>query len=167
MRLMLALFLTSLALGGCASKGLHDLRRTGDGPDEFLILPSKPLQTPESYAALPTPTPGQGNLVDVQPLQDGLIAMGGRPQSALAPVPATDAALVAAAGRYGAPANIRQVTAEEDADFRRRKARFTQYRIVPTDNYNAAYKSQALNQNATAEAWRRAGYRTPSFPPQD
>lgn len=167
MRLILAFMLMTLALGGCANQGLHDLRRNNNGPDEFLVLPKKPLQQPESYAALPAPTPGQSNRTDVYPLQEAVIAVGGTPESSLGPVPAGDAALVAAASRYGVAPNIRQVVAQEDAEFRRRKSRLTQYRIVPTDSYNEAYKRQALNQSATAEAWRRAGARTPTFPPQD
>ncbi|MDW4498392.1 DUF3035 domain-containing protein [Sulfitobacter sp. D35] len=167
MRLMLGMILTSLVLGGCANKGLHDLRRYGDGPDEFIVLPKKPLEQPQSYAQLPAPTPGQANRTDVYPVQDALAAVGGQAQSPLGPVPASDAALVAAASRHGVAPNIRQVVAEEDAEFRRRKARLTQYRIVPTDSYNEAYRREALNQGDTAQAWRRAGARTPSYPPQN
>ena len=63
-----------------------------------------------------------------------------------------------------APA-IRQTLAAADADFRRRKGRFTQFRIVPVDRYNQAYRGQALDAERTLARWRRAGARTPSAPP--
>ena len=61
--------------------------------------------------------------------------------------------------------NIRQVLAESDAEFRKRKSRFTNIRIVPVDRYNQAYAQFALNPFKEAERFRRAGIRTPSAPP--
>lgn len=167
MRLVAALVLMPLVLGACANDGLRDIRGTSKGPDEFLIQPSKPLERPESYNALPPPTPGQANLADRNAIAEGIEAFGGRPSAASGPIPASDGALVQHASRFGVTPGVRQKLAETDADFRRRKARFTQFKIVPTDRYNQAYQGQALDAPATAARWRRAGARTPSAPPAD
>ncbi|WP_300011854.1 DUF3035 domain-containing protein [uncultured Roseobacter sp.] len=161
---ILALILITACVGACANTGLRDLRSNTRGPDEFIIEPKAPLQTPDDLTSLPAPTPGQGNLTDNDPLSDVVVALGGRPSNATA-VPATDGALVTAASRFGVTPNIRQNLAEEDADFRRRQSRFTQYRLFREDRYLQAYRRQALDASDVAERWRRAGARTPSYPP--
>lgn len=161
---ILALVLITATVGACANTGLRDLRSNSRGPDEFIIEPKAPLQTPDDLTTLPTPTPGQGNLTDNDPLADAAVALGGRPSTATA-VPATDGALVTAASRFGVTPDIRQNLAEADADFRRRQARFTQYRLFPEDRYVQAYRRERLDAESTAERWRRAGARTPSYPP--
>lgn len=165
MRRILIITLLPLVLAACANTGLRDLRTNSDGPDEFLIQPSKPLEAPPSYSTLPTPTPGQANLTDRSALNEGITAFGGNPAVADAGIPAADGALVQHASRLGVAANIREDLAERDAKFRKRKARFTQFRIVPVDRYNQAYRREALNPNVEARRWRRAGARTPSSPP--
>ncbi len=165
MRLVAALVLIPLVLGACANQGLRDIRSSAKGPDEFMIQPVKPLAQPASYSTLPPPTPGQANLTDRDALAEGVIAFGGRPQAAEGPIPASDGALVQQASRFGVTQGIRQELAETDAAFRKRKARFTQFRIVPTDRYNQAYRKQSLDADAEAQRWRRAGARTPSAPP--
>ncbi|MEO0939317.1 MAG: DUF3035 domain-containing protein [Pseudomonadota bacterium] len=152
------------ALGACENRGLRDLRGTGDGPDEFIVTPVKPLATPENLSELPVPTPGQSNLVDLQPRQDGAAALGGsRPTGGA--VPASDAALVAHAARNGVSPTIRDDLAAQDADFRRRRGRLTQIRIVPVDRYNQVYESQALDPDLVAEQYRLRGVPTPAAPP--
>ena len=51
----------AVALSACGNRNkepnLANFPRTKT-PDEFTVLPSKPLEAPEDYAALPTPTPG-------------------------------------------------------------------------------------------------------------
>ncbi|MBD3664782.1 DUF3035 domain-containing protein [Sulfitobacter aestuariivivens] len=165
MRLIVLLTLASFAVTACANKGLRQLQPTSKGPDEFLVAPVKPLEEPADYATLPPPTPGQGNLTDRSALNEGVVAFGGQPQSANAPVPASDGALVNHVRRNGVSAGIREVLAEEDAAFRKRKARFTQFRVVPVDRYNQAYRRQALDPQFENARWRRAGARTPSAPP--
>lgn len=157
------LVLLPLALAACANNGLRDIRPTGDGPDEFLLQPSKPLEAPTSYSDLPVPTPGQANLTDRSALNEGTLAFGGRPEAAGGGIPASDGALVQHASRLGVAQNIRSDLAETDAQFRKRKARFTQFRIVPVDRYNQAYSRQTLDADAEAAKWRRAGARTPSY----
>jgi hypothetical protein len=165
MRRFAVIVLALLFCAGCANKGLRDLRTNSDGPDEFMIQPAKPLTAPDNYADLPAPTPGQGNLTDRSALAEGVTALGGKPQADSTGVPSSDGALVRHASRFGVTSGIREDLAETDAKFRKRKARFTQIRIVPVDRYNQAYKRQALDANREARRWRRAGARTPSAPP--
>lgn len=161
---ILALILITASVGACANTGLRDLRSNSRGPDEFIIEPRAPLQTPDNLSALPAPTPGQANLTDNNPQRDAIVALGGRPSDATA-VPATDGALVTAASRFGVTPDIRQDLAQADADFRRRQARFTQYRLFREDRYLQAYRREVLDAESVAERWRRAGARTPSYPP--
>ncbi|KIN63181.1 DUF3035 domain containing protein [Sulfitobacter noctilucicola] len=165
MRRIALLILIPLVLGACANKGLRDLRNVSNGPNEFMIQPNKPLETPGNYSELPPPTPGQANLTDRSALNEGVIAFGGRPEAAGGPIPASDGALVQHASRLGVAPNIREDLAARDAKFRKGKARLTQFRIVPVDRYNQVYRRQTLDANREAAKWRRAGARTPSAPP--
>ena len=110
--------------------------------------------------------PGQANLTDRSAVAEGVAAFGGRLDTSTG-IPAGDAALVQHAGRMGVQPGIRASLAQSDAEFRKRKGRFTQFRIVPVDRYSQAYKSQILDAHNEAERWRNAGGRTPSYPPQD
>ncbi len=146
---------------------LHDMRSGKRQPEEFSILPVKPLQQPESYAELPTPTPGDANLSDPTPKADAVAALGGRPGLlSTSGVPASDAAIVNHASRFGRQADIRAVLAAEDLELRRRKSRFT-WSIVPRDDYRRAYRSMLLKPYAELYRFRQAGVRTPSAPPED
>lgn len=169
MRLMRPFLITLMLLSvtACASTGLRNVRSTGDGPDDFLVNPSKPLQQPVSYAALPIPTPGQSNLVDPTPVADGIASLGGRRGDPNVGIPARDGTVVQHASRFGVTPNVRAALAAEDAAFRKRKARFTQIRITPVDRYNQAYKRLALDPNAVARQYRRRGIATPSAPPSN
>ncbi|NCO16152.1 MAG: DUF3035 domain-containing protein, partial [Alphaproteobacteria bacterium] len=91
-----------IALAGCGSKEpvLMHVRASGNGPDEFAILPPKPLAMPEDLATLPDPTPGAANRSDPTPFEDAIIALGGKPQAARG-IPAADGALLAQAVRFG------------------------------------------------------------------
>ncbi|MEL6241532.1 MAG: DUF3035 domain-containing protein [Pseudomonadota bacterium] len=156
----------AILLGACANTGLRTLESQGEGPDEFIVSPAKPLEQPESFAVLPVPTPGGANRTDAQPLSDGVAALGGRLDVPTGAIPGSDGGLVNYTRRFGVSEDIRMTLAEEDAEFRRRKARFTQYRIVRVDRYNQAYRSEALDPERTARVFRRAGVPVPSYPPQ-
>jgi len=159
------LLVLPVLVAGCANVGLRDLRSNSKGPDEFGILPVGALQEPANYTELPTPTPGGANLVDRSARAEGAQALGGTLDDPSGPIPALDGALVQHASRLGVSPDIRATLAQTDADFRRRKARFTQFRIVPVDRYNQAYRREALDPQAEQARWRRAGARTPSAPP--
>ncbi len=168
MRIALGLMILGIgvALGGCAKKPLHDLRTNSQGPDEFMVLPVKPLTAPQDYGALPTPTPGGTNLVDQNPKADAIAALGGRPSALeVTGVAASDRALVASAGRYGVPADTRTALAETDAEFRRRQGRLSGFKLFPVDRYGQIYRREALEPFGVNKRFERAGLGTPSAPP--
>jgi hypothetical protein len=140
------------ALAGCAGNRTPHLMnlRSGNTPDEFAILPNKPLQMPKDMSALPAPTPGGSNLADPTPAADAVAALGGKP-SALhrQAIPAGDSALVAAASRHGVAPDIRQVLAAADLKFRR--------------NHNGKLLDRLFGHTVY---WRARGVATPSAPPQ-
>ena len=164
---MLSLIAVCFILCARTTTGLRDLSSTSTGPDEFLVEPRTQLETPPDMRSLPPPTPGGANRTDNDPIGEAIVALGGRPGNVSAPIPAADGALITASSRYGVVPNIRETLAAEDAEFRRRKGRFTQYRLFSEDLYEQVYRSQALDPYAIASAWRRAGVATPSFPPSN
>ena len=137
----------AVAVAGCSQKGLRDIRKTGTGPDEFLVLPSKPLSEPADYSSLPTPTPGGTNITDATPKADAVAALGGK-ASALVPgqgVPSSELALVSASSRYGVSPTVRQELAEEDAQFLKRKRITGRIKLFPVDRYEQIYAKQTLD----------------------
>lgn len=167
-RAILLIVTAGAILAGCANRDItmRNLDRTnGDGPEEFAVLPVKPLQQPQSYNDLPAPTPGAANLTDPTPRADAIAALGGNPAAGAGAIPAADAALVRGATRYGVPANIRADLAQDDLEFRRRASLFTKLRLFKVDRYNQAYRRQVLDPFAERDRFQRAGIRTPSAPP--
>lgn len=145
---------------------LRNLANPAAGPDEFSVLPGKPLEMPQQ-TVLPTPTPGGSNLTDQNPLADGVAALGGRP-GALSPqgVAASDAGLVQHVARNGMAGDIRATLAAEDAEFQRRRSRFTQFRIFrDVDRYHEVYTGEMTDPYAELRRFRRLGVPTPSAPP--
>lgn len=159
----------ALAVSGCGQKGLRYIQKPGAGPDEFLVLPSKPLSTPQNYSSLPAPTPGGSNRTDANPQADAVAALGGKPSALAATngVPAGDAALVTASSRYGVEPGVRATVSEEDADFRHRNRMTGRIKLFPVDRYEQLYRKQTLDPHATNDQFRRAGVATPSAPPAD
>lgn len=165
--LSMTILVAALTVAGCSNQGLRNLRAPGPGPDEFMILPAKPLTAPSDYAFLPAPTPGGSNLTDQNPNADAVAALGGRP-AALEPgagIPASEGALVTAASRHGVPSNIRTELATEDAKFRKRQARMTRIRLFPVDRYQQAYRKQSLDPFAQTQLFRNRNAATPTSPP--
>lgn len=164
--LNIIVLIAAVTVAGCSGKGLRNLRAPGPGPDEFMILPVKPLTAPQDYSSLPEPNPGGGNLVDPNPTGDAVAALGGRPEATVpAGVPAADGALVSAASRHGVEPGVRETLAEADAKFRKRQARMTRVRLLPVDRYEQAYRRQALEPFPETRRYRRAGAGTPTSPP--
>lgn len=164
MRWILLAAMTTLTLAGCASdRGLRDLSSNSQGPDEFAVLPGRPLDIPATRA-LPEPTPGGSNLADPNPVGDGVVALGGSEAAAVrGGVPAGDAALVATADRYGTDPQIRATLAAEDAAFRARASRGL-FNSGPT-RYFTAYARMALDAYAELARFRTLGVEVPSAPP--
>lgn len=166
-RKTILILLAASMLAGCASRDevtLTKLRNTGNGPDEFSIIPGKPLQAPEDYGSLPTPAPGAANLTDQNPLADGLAALGGNPGAA-ATSQAQNAALLNHAGRHGATTGIRQRLASEDRERRQKYGRVNVLRILPGDDYIQAYRGDWLDAYTEERRLRNRGVRTPASPP--
>jgi hypothetical protein len=136
-------------LSGCdrnRTPQLLNVKSNQNGPDEFAILPSKPLTLPDDVQALPEPTPGGGNLTDVTPIADATRALGGRPDAG-----GGDGGLVTYATRYGVDPSIRSELAEADLDYRRRNDGRVLERIFNVNVYYQAYRKQSLDQYGELE----------------
>jgi hypothetical protein len=154
----------ALALSACSGDGdpqLMNLRSSSDGPDEFLIVPNKPLVMPEDMAALPTPTPGGRNLAGATPREDMIAALGGNAAAARG----GSGGLLSYATRFGVDGNIRAELAAADLDYRRRNDGRLLERVFNVSVYYEAYLPLSLDQYAELERFRRAGIRTPNAPP--
>ena len=157
-----------LALTACSDKApeLMNLRSDSNGPDEFGIVPTKPLQMPEDLSALPAPTPGGTNITDATPLGDAVAALGGNPgQLAAQGIGASDGALVNYASRLGRDPGIRIITAREDLEWRSRHGRRLLEVLARTNVYYRAYEPMTLNSWTELERWRPTGVLLPAAPP--
>ena len=169
------IILALVALTACGSRqdtadretNLRQLRNPGGTPEEFSIVPPKPLEAPESLTELPTPTPGGTNRTDQTPLKDAVAVLGGAPSrlDVQPGIGAGDQAIVARASRFGRADDIREQLAAEDQAFRERRS-FFNWRLIPEDTYNRVYRGQSLDPYSALEAARRAGVLTPSAPPE-
>lgn len=166
---ILLLFMASVALSGCSRNKeprLLNIKSSTSGPDEFAILPSKPLQQPANFKDLPPPAPGGRNLVDPTPNEDAIAALGGNPAVvSRGGVPSSDGGLINHASRFGVSSGIRQQLAAEDLRFRQRKDGRVLERLFGTNVYFRAYRPLSLDQYAELERFRRLGVRTPAAPP--
>ncbi len=158
----------ALALAACSGSErepqLYNLRSDSGGPDEFAILPTKPLEIPEDLASLPEPTPGGANLTDPTPEADAYAALGGN-AAALARGGA-DGGLIRHATRYGVDPGIRAELAAADLEWRRANDGRLLERLFNVSVYFKAYRRFELDQHAELERFRRAGIRTPAAPPE-
>lgn len=138
------------ALVACGQSRDRVPNQVKTGPDEFSVVPAKPLQQPASYSSLPVPTPGGANLTDATPNADAIVALGGR-----VPTGAVDGGIVNYASRYGVDLTIRAELAEADA--KKRKGR---------GSYERAYKRFALDAYEEWLRLRALGVKVPSAPPE-
>ncbi len=132
-------------------------------PDEFLVLPKRPLEMPEDLASLPQPTPGQGNRTDLTPIADSRVALGGSPAGGS--VGAGDAALVASASRYGVAPNIRATLASEDEVWRSENRGRLLERLFRQNDQSVVYRRVILDPYPELLRLRGLGLRTPAAPP--
>lgn len=163
MKLIIALVFGALTLSACAGEAppqLMNLRSGTNGPDEFGILPVKPLEIPDDVASLPDPTPGGANRVDLTPQADAIAALGGKAGSG-----AADDFLVRYASRAGVSPDIRATLSAEDLQFRRANKGLLLERLFKNTIYFKAYRRQSLDQQAELARWRARGLPTPSAPP--
>lgn len=159
----IALPLAAILLGGCAEGGVAGtLRAAGVGtkPDEFLVLPTKPLEMPQDLAALPPPTPGASNRVDFHPHAEAVASLTGR----AGPAGVTSApALVARAGP--ADPNIRADLAAADVVYRQNNRGQLIPRLILRDDEKLIYEGLTLNAGAAFEQLRAQGVGVPPAPP--
>ncbi|CUX80400.1 MAG: Beta-barrel assembly machine subunit BamF [Roseibaca calidilacus] len=157
-----------LALGACSDTDqpilMHAAAQDRE-PDEFGILPTKPLEMPDSLADLPAPNPGGANRVDPQPRADVARALGGNPARAMAGG-GVDGGIVNYAARFGRSDGIRDQLAAEDLQFRRDNDGRLLERLFSVNVYHNAYEGMWLDKYAELQRWRRAGVQTPSAPPE-
>lgn len=169
LRIAVLATLCAAALAGCnrnREPQLMNLRSQTQGPDEFAILPTKPLEMPEDIAALPEPTPGGTNITDPTPDADAVAALGGNPEALTRTgIGRGDGGLVSHAARFGVTQDIRTVLAAEDLDWRRRNDGRLLERVFNVNVYFKAYRKMSLDQHAELERWRRAGVKTVGAPP--
>lgn len=162
--LAIALVLAVTACGR-GDPGLMNIRQPRDeGPDEFAVVPSKPLELPADFAALPEPTPGGINRTDPTPEADVALALGGSPE--VLTRRSGDGALVAYATRFGVDPRIRGELATEDLEYRRNNRGRVLERLFQVNVYYNAYEPMELDQYRELERLRRAGIRTSAIPPE-
>ena len=159
----------AVALSGCSRKevpSLMNLRTTGVGPDEFSIVPNKPLTMPEDLVTLPEPNKTGGNAVDQRPQADAVAALGGNQNlAASTKINSGEQALLNAAGRFGIDPEVRTKIAKEDEDFRRGNYAKPLERLANVNVYNRVYGQRALDAYAELARLRRLGITTPTAPP--
>ncbi len=165
----IALTMTMLLLAACSTDPhLMSVTSDSNGPDEFGIVPTKPLQMPEDLSALPAPTPGGTNITDATPLGDAVAALGGNPaQLSAQGIGASDGGLVNYASRLGRDPAIRQQLAVEDLQWRSQHSRRLLESLARTDVYYRAYKKMTLDSWAEQERWRPTGVLMPAAPPRN
>ncbi|MEM7240677.1 MAG: DUF3035 domain-containing protein, partial [Pseudomonadota bacterium] len=140
--------LSAVVLSAC--EGARNADIGNEGPDEFLVLPTKPLETPEDLTVLPEPTPNGINRADQRPIEDAVVALGGRGDR-LVPsgsIRSDEQALLAAASRFGVTQDIRQITAREDEQYRRQNGERILERAFGVDGYLRRYDRQRLDADA-------------------
>lgn len=145
------------AVTACAPKRELSPSAITGGADEFGIVPGKTLESPDSFTALPTPTPGGTNRTDVSPKADAIAALGGR-----LPTAGVDAGIVTHASRYGVDGNIRAELSGADDKFLKRRSNAVGF--WRSSKYERAYKGLALDPWDELERLRALGVSTPTAP---
>ncbi|MEL7150083.1 MAG: DUF3035 domain-containing protein [Pseudomonadota bacterium] len=167
MRRVMLVFGLVAGLSACGSSEEPNLlnisQPRAEGPDEFAVLPTKPLELPENLAALPEPTPGGANRTDPTPEADAIAALGGN--AAVLSRASGDGALITYSRRFGVDPNIREELAAADLEFRRTNDGRLLERLFNVNVYFRAYEEMSLDQYRELERLRRAGIRTSAAPP--
>lgn len=158
--------LCGLPLAGCGEGGLAGgLRRAGvvTQPDEFRVLPTRPLELPPNLSELPAPAPGTTNRVAYRPRTDAIGALTGQPPAQAPGAPALVARVAAEAGAVD-PA-IRARLANEDVAYRRDNQPRLLERWAGRGQDRIVYGDMALDAEAELQRLRAAGVQVPDAPP--
>ena len=154
-----------LSLGaGCTTNNepsLMNLRSSGKGPNEFLVVPSGPLKQPKNYSELLLPTPGGVNRTDRNPGNEVIIALGGNENFS-----SRDPKLIEYVLRYGGDIDIRSILAKEDLVFREENDGLFLERMLKVNIYYKAYAEQSLDQYIELKRLNDLGVKTVSAPPK-
>lgn len=165
---VLLLAVAGIGLAGCAHKDPQLMNAKANtpmvGPDEFALVPNRPLETPPDPKALPVPTPGSANLADADPMRDAIAALGGK-QNAERRVP-QGSALMNAVTRFGTDPNIRSELAAADLKFRREHRGKLLERWFKSNVYYKAYEPQSLDPWAELTRLAQRGIAVPAAPPK-
>ncbi|WP_181164471.1 DUF3035 domain-containing protein [Amaricoccus solimangrovi] len=155
------MIVSAMALGACSrSTGDGELRSAGS-PDEFMVLPTRPLEMPRNLASLPPPTPGAPNRVDIDPREEAVASLTGKDTAAAGTAGA--AALIARAGPVDP--NIRARLAQEDVVFREENRGKLLPRLFARDPNDVTYRAVTLDAPAEFERMRARGVGVPAAPP--
>lgn len=156
----------TVGLSACAGDPrLMNIQSGQNSPDEFAVMPTKPLSMPPDLAMLPAPTPGGANITDPTPQADAVAALGGNPARLVDQgVAASDQALVAYASRRGNDSTIRARLAQADVEWRSRNSRRPLEALFGTSVYLRAYRAMTLDAPTEQLRWQRAGARTSTSP---
>lgn len=157
------LLIGALAIAGCSGGGLAGYLRTSgvtSTPDEFMVLPTKPLEMPADLAALPQPVPGARNRVDIDPEELAVAGLTGTPGQVNT---VSGAGLVARVGP--AEPQIRTVLAVEDATWRAENGGRFFERLFSADKESVIYRGQVLDAPGTFVDLRDRGVDVPSPSP--
>ena len=162
------LIVLCLAVAACSrgAPNLMRIERTQTTPDEFAILPGKPIEIPDDLQALPPPPPlGGPNRTDPTPFADAAVALGGRASATQRDGQTPDGGLVQAASRYGVDGNVRADLAVEDLEFRRNNRGRLLERWVGRTLYFDVYSQSSLDQTEEQDRWRQSGRPSSAAPP--
>ncbi len=157
------LLIAALALSGCEGGGLAGVLRSSgvtSTPDEFLVLPTAPLEMPPDLAALPAPTPGARNRVAIDPGELAVAGLTGTPGQ----VRTVSGAPLAARVGPGAP-QIRTVLATEDAEYRAANPGRLLERLFTPNKEAVIYRGQILDAPVAFVDLRARGVEVPAPSP--
>ena len=154
-----------LVLAGCGNTNLRKMESDDKGPEEFTVVPLKPLEQPSDYATLPKPKNAAPSITDPTPIADAITALGGTVDSRnTTRIPSSDRALIQRTDRFGTTPNIRAMLALEDAQFRKSKTKMRYSLFKSRDPYSQLYEAETLDAFAELQKFRAAGVTTPAVP---
>lgn len=156
------LLVAGTSLGACSRKVSDGELRSAGSPDEFMVLPTKPLEMPSDLASLPAPTPGARNRVDYEPREEAVASLTGKETEDAGN--ASAAAVIARSGPID-PA-IRGKLAAEDVTYRDEHQGKLLPRLFARDENDVIYGDVTLDAAAEYERLRAQGVAVPPAPPQ-
>ncbi len=157
------LLIGALVLSGCSGGGLAGFLRSSGAtgtPDEFLVLPTAPLEMPTDLAALPPPVPGARNRVDIDPEELAVAGLTGTPGQVRT---VSGAGLAARVGP--SEPQIRTVLASEDAAYRADNPGRLLERLFDSDKEAVIYRGQILDAPVAFIDLRARGVEVPAPSP--